>query len=104
MAASVVGAVAALNDVVHQRVRLAILAFLYDANECDFSRLLTASNQTAGNLSRHLMTLEIAGLVRIDKGYDGRRARTSISISAEGREAYLHELSVLQTLCKKQLP
>ena len=65
-----------LDETVHQRVRLGILAVLSEAAECTFTRLRDQLELTDGNLNRHLRILEDAGLVEVRKGYDGRRPCT----------------------------
>ncbi len=60
-----------LDETVHQRVRLGILAVLSEAAECTFTRLRDQLELTDGNLNRHLRILEDAGLVEVRKDYDG---------------------------------
>lgn len=52
-----------LDDTVHQRVRLGILAVLSEASRADFGFLRDTLDLTDGNLSRHIAVLEQAGLV-----------------------------------------
>ncbi len=61
---------------VHQRVRLGILTIAHEARRVEFSYLRTNLDLTAGNVSQHRTVLESAGLISIEKGYEGRRART----------------------------
>lgn len=89
---------AALDDVVHQRSRLGILAILWPGDRIEFSYLRQALNLTAGNLSRHLTMLAEAHLVTVEKGYHGRRPRTWVSITRAGSRAYAEEMSVLRSL------
>ncbi|MFD3811078.1 transcriptional regulator [Rhodococcus sp. NPDC058639] len=46
-----------LDDVVHQRVRLGVLAVLSQAKSVDFVFLKEELGLTSGNLSRHLTVL-----------------------------------------------
>ena len=73
--------VTGLDDVVHQRVRLGILTIAHEARRVEFGFLRTQLELTAGNLSQHLGVLEAAGLVEVEKGYAGRRARTWITLT-----------------------
>ena len=73
-----------LNDTVHQRHRLGILAITSKARQADFGYLRETLGLTSGNLSTHLTVLEDAGLVRVEKGYEGRRPRTWVSITRSG--------------------
>jgi DNA-binding MarR family transcriptional regulator len=87
-----------LDDLVHQRVRLGILTIAHEARRVEFGYLRSTLELTAGNLSQHLATLENAGLVRIDKGYEGRRARTWIALTRTGRTALRDEIHQLKRL------
>ena len=61
-----------LNDVIHGRVRLGIMAYLSTAEEADFSTLKARLDLTDGNLSVHLKKLEEAGFVAVDKRFVDR--------------------------------
>jgi DNA-binding MarR family transcriptional regulator len=89
-----------LDDVVHQRHRLGILTITAEAERAEFGYLREALGLTAGNLSRHLSVLEDAGLVRLEKGYKGRRPRTWVRITGRGRAALAAELDVLAGLVR----
>jgi DNA-binding MarR family transcriptional regulator len=90
-----------LDDTVHQRVRLGILAVLEEAKRADFGFLRDALDLSDGNLSRHLQVLEEAGLVRVEKGFEGRRPRTWISATRAGRAALEQELAALRELISR---
>jgi DNA-binding transcriptional ArsR family regulator len=77
-----------LDDTGHQRVRLRILAVLAEADSADFSYLKERLDLTDGNLSRHLQVLEQAGFVVIEKGFEGRRPRTWVNATREGRSIW----------------
>ena len=87
-----------LDETVHQRVRLGILAVLSEAAECTFTRLRDDLELTDGNLSRHLRILEDAGLVAVRKGYDGRRPCTWLKLTRAGRRALRDEVAALERL------
>lgn len=87
-----------LDDVVHQRNRLGILAVLAEAHQADFPYLRSVLELTDGNLGRHLQVLEEAGLVMISKGYHRRRPRTWATITGDGRRALDAELASMRTL------
>ena len=87
-----------LDAVVHQRVRLGILAVLTEADQADFGFLKDALSLTDGNLSRHLQVLEEAGYVKITKTFEGRRPRTWVSCTKPGRAAFASEVAALREL------
>ena len=87
-----------LDEIVHQRHRLGILTITAEAKRAEFGYLRQALDLTPGNLSRHLTVLEEAGLVDVEKGYEGRRPRTWVRITRQGRSALAAELDVLAAL------
>jgi DNA-binding MarR family transcriptional regulator len=87
-----------LDDLVHQRVRLGILAIAHEARRVEFSYLRSNLELTAGNLSQHLGVLESAGLITLEKGYEGKRARTWVSLTKAGQAALAEELAQLKLL------
>ncbi len=87
-----------IDDVVHQRVRLGILAITHEARKVEFAFLRNSLELTAGNLSQHLTVLENAGLISIEKGYEGRRGRTWIQLTKTGRQALNEEIAALKSL------
>lgn len=86
----------ALDDIVHQRVRLAILTVLSETQECKFSTLRDELKLTDGNLNRHLRVLEQANLLRVIKGYEGRRPTTWLRLTRQGRAALRAEITALE--------
>lgn len=87
-----------LDDVVHQRVRLGILTIAHQARRVEFGFLRTTLELTAGNLGQHLTVLEKAGLVHIEKGYEGKRPRTWINLTPAGDQALRDEITHLKRL------
>jgi DNA-binding MarR family transcriptional regulator len=87
-----------MDDVVHQRARLGILAVLDEARRVDFNYLAATLDLTNGNLSRHLRVLEEAGLVNVDKRIEARRPRTWLSLTANGRKALHAEVRLLRAV------
>ncbi|MEV6488669.1 transcriptional regulator [Actinoplanes sp. NPDC051633] len=90
--------VTGLDEVVHQRVRLGILTIVHEGRRVDFGYLRTQLDLTGGNLSKHLSVLEEAGLIEVEKGYEGKRARTWITLTAAGATALAEEIGRLKQL------
>jgi DNA-binding MarR family transcriptional regulator len=90
-----------LDDVVHQRVRLGILAIAHQARRVEFSFLRTTLDLTAGNLGQHLTVLEKAGLIHIEKGYEGKRPRTWVTLTSAGQTALRDEIAHLKELIQQ---
>ena len=79
--------IAALNRLVHEPSRLAILTALSACDKADFLFLLNITGLTKGNLSSHLSKLEQAGLVAIEKKFEGKQPITYAMLTGEGKEA-----------------
>lgn len=92
----------ALDDVIHGRARLGIMAFLSTAEEADFVRLRQALKLSDGNLSTHIAKLEEAGYVRIKKRFVDKRPQTTVVLTETGRKAYLAYLDQLKQLLKNR--
>ena len=88
----------ALDDVVHQRIRLGILTICHEAQRVEFSFLQESLGLTAGNLSRHLQVLEEANLVQVDKTFEARRPKTWISITKAGSVSLEREVDALRQI------
>jgi len=79
---------AAIDDVIHGRIRLGVVAYLSAVDSALFSELRDKVGATDGNLSAHLRKLEDAGYVRADKSFVNRKPQTRLSLTAEGRRAW----------------
>jgi len=90
-----------LDEVVHQRTRLGILAVLTEGGRVQFGFLRDALTLSDGNLSRHLSILEDAGYVDITKGYEGKRPRTWIKITKLGKRALQSEIAALKAIVNR---
>lgn len=90
-----------LNDVVHQKARLGILAVLAEAERADFTYLKSMLALTDGNLGRHIEVLAGGGLVHVEKGYSGKRPRTWVTITRAGRRALEEEMAALRELVRR---
>jgi DNA-binding MarR family transcriptional regulator len=80
-----------LDEVIHQPVRLKIMAALKALprhESIEFVRLRAIVNATEGNLGAHLTTLEKSGYIEIEKDFVGKKPRTSIAMTAKGRRAF----------------
>lgn len=87
-----------IDDTIHQKNRLAIMAHLAAVGESDFLRLKKVLGLTDGNLSVHSAILEEKGLIEAEKSFVGKKTRTLFKITPKGRtafEAYLKELESL---------
>jgi DNA-binding transcriptional ArsR family regulator len=90
-----------LDRVMHEKARLGLLTSLMrHPKGLAFSDLKQLCGLTDGNLSRHLLVLQEAGLVEITKGYEGNRPHTSCRLTKAGRRRFLDYLAVLEQLVR----
>ncbi len=87
-----------IDDVIHGRMRLGIMAYLANAEVADFNELKAILQATQGNLSIHLRKLEDAGYITIEKSFLGRKPLTRARISAAGRGAFAGYLTAISKL------
>lgn len=91
-----------LDETIHQRTRLAIMATLMAEPSLDFNELKAHLGLTDGNLSTHLSALERAGYVTVAKSFVGKRTRTTVAMSAKGRQAMQNYIELLQAILKRR--
>ncbi len=91
-----------IDDVIHGRLRLGVMAYLASAETADFNELKSVLEATQGNLSVHLRKLEEAGYVEIEKGFRGRKPLTRIRITTAGRAAFTRYLDAIGRLIGKE--
>lgn len=90
---------AAPDEIIHQSLRLRIMAALNAARAGDpleFNRLKALIGATDGNLSTHLSTLESAGYVKLEKDFVGKKPRTRASITRAGATAFAGHTAYLR--------
>ena len=92
-----------LDETIHQRTRLAIMASLVAVESLDFHELKAQLGLTDGNLSVHVSNLERPGYVKVVKSFVGRRPRTTIAITAKGRKAMENYVNILGAILKKKV-
>ncbi len=87
-----------IDEVIHGRVRLAIMAYLSGAGSASFGELKDQARVNDGNLSVHLQKLEEAGYIQVEKRFVGRKPQTLCRLSAAGREAWIAYIDHIQKL------
>jgi DNA-binding MarR family transcriptional regulator len=91
----------ALDRVIHERVRLAIVSALAGNDSLSFNELKELLGTTDGNLSVHARRLEEAGYIACEKSFAGRVPRTVYRITAAGRRALHRYLDHMEALIKR---
>lgn len=87
-----------IDEVIHGRIRLGIMAFLSGAGSADFNTLKTRLQATDGNLSAHLRKLEDAGFVSVEKAFVNRKPLTTLTLTDSGRKAFAAYLDAMAKL------
>ncbi len=92
---------AALDAVIHQPVRLQVMAALcklHAREQVDFSFLKEKLGLTDGNLGAHLLTLEQAGFIAVEKTFVARRPKTFLAATPKGRQAFAGHVAALRSI------
>lgn len=93
-----------LDAVIHSPVRFAIVAALNKVERAEFRFVRDTVEVSDSSLSQHVTTLEEAGYLQVTKRQAGRRARTWLSLTPEGRKAFKHHLDVINQIAAGQAP
>jgi DNA-binding MarR family transcriptional regulator len=87
-----------LDEVIHGRIRLGVMAILSGVEAADFNTLKARLQTTDGNLSVHLRKLEDAGFVAVEKSFQGRKPLTRARLTDQGRDAFVAYLDAMSRL------
>jgi DNA-binding MarR family transcriptional regulator len=86
------------DDLLNSPTRLSILAALSRLDDVEFSVLRDSLEVSDSVLSKQATSLESAGYVRIRKGHVGKRPRTWLSMTADGRSAFARHVAALHAV------
>jgi DNA-binding HxlR family transcriptional regulator len=90
-----------ISRLIHEKARLSILTSLFTHREgLTFQELKELCDLSDGNLSRHARILEEAGLIKVHKGFEGRRPRTDYIITEKGTGEFLSYLGELENVIR----
>ncbi|MDE2181754.1 MAG: transcriptional regulator [Alphaproteobacteria bacterium] len=90
--------ISAVDEVIHGRLRLGIMAYLSGSFTADFNELKARLQASDGNLSVHLRKLEEAGYVAIAKTFQQRKPLTRVTLTDKGRSAFIAYLDAIEKL------
>jgi DNA-binding MarR family transcriptional regulator len=93
----------ALNEIIHQPIRLRIMAALVavgNGDQMEFTALRDLLQLTDGNLGAHLRRLEDASYVKLSKTFVARKPRTYISVTMRGRSAFADHVAALEAITR----
>jgi DNA-binding HxlR family transcriptional regulator len=89
-----------IDEVIHSRLRLAIMAALMAVERMEFTALRETVKATDGNLSTHLRKLEEVNYVQMDKKFVDRKPRTECALTDTGRAAFRAYVARLEALVR----
>ena len=91
-----------LDRLIHERMRLAIVAALAanQSHSLTFNELKSLLKTTDGNLSVHARKLEEAGYVSCTKSFEGRIPRTEYRLTGTGRKAFEKYIDHMEALVR----
>jgi DNA-binding MarR family transcriptional regulator len=90
-----------LDELLHSRIRLAIVSILVTVQEMEFTMLRDRVGATDGNMNSHLKKLEEAGYVTVKKKFINRKPVTSYRLTAKGRENFKKYVEILEGFIKR---
>ena len=93
-----------VDRLLHEPARLMIVTILYPLDQSDFLYLLRETGLTKGNLSAHLMKLEEASYIEIEKTFRGKVPMTLIKLSPLGRTAFMDYRNKLKEIMEQITP
>ncbi len=91
---------AALDRLIHERVRLGIVSALAVSDSLTFNDLKAALKTSDGNLSVHARKLEEAQYISCTKSFAGRVPQTMYRLTAAGRRALERYLDHMEALIR----
>ncbi len=86
-----------LEPLLLNELRLSIMAILRQAEEVDFNYLKEVTGATPGNISVQIDKLNSAGFIEVEKGYQGKRPRTTCRITPKGISVFIKHFDALRS-------
>ena len=90
-----------IDDILHSRIRLAVIAALVSVDNAEFIFLKDVVKTTDGNLSTHLKKLEDAGYIVSKKRFVNKKPLTKYKITEKGKHALENYVDTLEKFLKR---
>jgi DNA-binding MarR family transcriptional regulator len=87
-----------LDQIVHGQLRLAVLSILSAVAKAEFTYLRDRTRSTDGNIAAHLLKLEQAGYISVEKTFVDRKPTSTYRITNAGRTALANYIRNLKKL------
>jgi DNA-binding HxlR family transcriptional regulator len=92
----------ALDEMLHSRIRLAIVSILVSVGELDFAPLRDRVGATDGNMNAHLKKLEESGYIAVKKRFVKRKPLTSYRLTTKGWDNFKKYVEALEAFLKPE--
>ncbi len=89
-----------LNKLFDSRVRLGIMSALMVNDVLNFNELKELLEITDGNLASHIKSLEENNIIKVEKGFIGRKTNTTYKITRAGEKAFKAHLEALEKMIR----
>ena len=90
-----------LNKIFDSRIRLGIMSALMVNLEVNFNDLKELLDITDGNLASHIKTLEENSIIKIQKGFIGKKTNTTYSVTKAGEKEFKTHLDALEKMIRQ---
>ncbi len=87
-----------IDDLIHSRIRLAVMAALTSIGTASFSLIKKTVGATDGNLSVHIRKLEEGGYVNVEKTFVDRKPVSLYSLTDTGKAAFKTYIQYLENM------
>ncbi len=89
-----------LNKIFESRIRLGVMSVLMVNEGINFNDLKEMLQVTDGNLATHMVNLEENELIKIHKGFIGKKTNTTYAITKTGEKAFKEHIAALENMIK----
>ncbi|MFN8246635.1 MAG: transcriptional regulator [Ferruginibacter sp.] len=89
-----------LNKLFDNRIRLGIMSALVVNGEMGFNDLKELLGITDGNLASHIKALEESKVVKVHKGFIGRKTSTTYSVTKAGEKSFRDHIDALEKMIR----
>ena len=89
-----------LSKIFDSRVRLGIMSALIVNESINFNELKELLEITDGNLASHIKALEENKILKVEKGFIGRKTNTTYKITKTGEKAFTAHINALEEMIR----
>ena len=90
-----------LNKIFDSRIRLGIMSALMVNAAVNFNDLKELLDITDGNLASHIKTLEENSIIKVQKGFIGKKTNTTYTVTKAGEKVFKAHLDGLEKMIRQ---